>query len=143
MTLSVAVAAGPSAIVRAAIRLTRQDASPFDWKPIGDGARVAMGQGGNALVFTSNGQAALIDCKNLGYGHALLAESQSDDVRLAGVFNTHHHGDHVGGNNAFFGLFDIHAHPNCVARVKEQAPRYSKAWNERLRGDKPELKAEA
>ncbi len=131
------VAAGPAALSRA---LAQQQESPFTWSKLSARAQVAMGGGGNALVYTSKGKSHLIDCKNLGLGHTLLAEVQQHGGTLVGVFNSHHHGDHVGGNNAFYGIFPVVAHPKAISRIKSQAPRYATIWNERLR---PEGASEA
>lgn len=125
-----ALAAGPAALSRA---LAQQQESPFTWSKLSDRAQVAMGGGGNALVYTVNGKSHLIDCKNLGLGHTLLTEAQAHGGTLVGVFNSHHHGDHVGGNNAFYGIFPVLAHPNAIERIKSQAPRYAQIWNERFR----------
>lgn len=138
-----AIACGPPTLARAA-RTLLQEESPFEWVKAGERGRVAMGQGGNALVFASKQNAVLIDAKNLGFGAALLEGAQRKGDNLVGVFNTHHHGDHVGGNNAFVAdfRFDVFAHPRCIEHVREQADRYAQRWNESFRNDGPELPPE-
>jgi glyoxylase-like metal-dependent hydrolase (beta-lactamase superfamily II) len=98
----------------------------FDWKVIGRTARVAFGQGGNALAVAKEGQAVLIDCKNSGIGATLRREAASVGWPIMLVINTHHHADHVGGNAAFRRDMKIIAHKNAIERCTAQAERLVK-----------------
>ncbi len=89
-----------------------------------------IGDGGNSLVAGdgSGGWAVVIDTKNAPLGamlrraDALAAGADfSKGERL--VINTHHHGDHTGGNWAFDGV-PIVAHANARPRVLAQTKNY-------------------
>ena len=104
------------------------DPSPGDdfliWKPAGDRAWCAIGSGGNSTLLKGDGAAVLIDCKNAPYGPCLRRESLRRAPSLAMVINTHHHGDHTGGNHAFSSDVEIVAHDKCTDRVLGQMHRY-------------------
>ena len=87
---------------------------------IAPGVRVIMGRGGNALVAAGDGGALLIDCKVAGAGGALRALAEEGGTPLRAVINTHHHGDHTGGNPAFTPDLPVHAHRSCRPRVRAQ-----------------------
>ncbi len=105
-------------------RPLRGDQTFFDWKPIGEKARVAIGQGGNALVLISGAEALLVDCKTSPYGPVLKRELKLGDAKLAAVVNTHHHADHTGGNHVFVGSVPVIAQELAVPRVLTQTDRY-------------------
>ncbi|MFN0012635.1 MAG: MBL fold metallo-hydrolase [Phycisphaerales bacterium] len=101
------------------------------------GLRIAalMGDGGNSLVAGDGkgGWSLLIDTKNAPLGSMLRASGAamggadfSKGERL--VINTHHHGDHTGGNWAFTqgegGAVPILAHANAQPRVLAQTKQY-------------------
>lgn len=107
--------------------LAQEDpASPFIWKdlPGREGAKVATEQGGNALVVVSTGQAMLVDCKNPPVGFALRRDASSQGGTLTTVVNTHHHGDHTGGNGAFTNNLTLIAQRNAEARIRAQVIRF-------------------
>lgn len=87
---------------------------------IAPGASVVTGGGGNALVVVGDGGSLLVDCKNYGLGGALREAAEGLGVPLAAVVNTHHHGDHTGGNPAFTEDLPVYAHRACSARVRDQ-----------------------
>lgn len=105
-------------------RLHRGDPTFFDWKPIGERARVAIGRGGNSVVLVSAGEALLVDCKTSPYGPILKRELNPGDAKLAAVVNTHHHADHTGGNHVFVGAVPVIAQELAVPRVLTQTDRY-------------------
>lgn len=120
------VAAGAAAAAFALPRIgfaqvERQSGPFFDWKVINDHARVAMGAGGNALVVSSANRILLIDCKNFGYGYTLRREAQQNGGALEVVVNTHHHGDHTGGNHVFARTNSLVAHKNAKPRILANA----------------------
>lgn len=96
-------------------------ATLFEWKPTVGGCIVAFGQGGNALVVFSEKQAMLIDCKHPGLGATLRREAEAFGAPIKLLVNTHHHGDHSGGNTAFTKDMPLIAHANGKPRVLKQA----------------------
>ena len=84
-------------------RVTRQAhaATAFTWEAITPTARVAFGIGGNSLVVTRGREALLIDSKVAAFGQVLDREARANGATITTVINTHHHGDHTGGNDAF------------------------------------------
>ncbi len=95
----------------------------FDWREVAPGVWIALGSGGNSMVVKGDGGTLLVDCKNAPYGEALKRESAARAAPMTQVVNTHHHGDHTGGNHAFTGI-DILAHDKATDRVLAQMNRY-------------------
>src|SRR5437899_5222114 len=95
----------------------------FEWKPVCEGARAAFGNGGNALVVTGKQGALLVDCKNSPFGQELRREADTP-TKLTHVVNTHHHGDHTGGNHAFTPDLPVIAQTNATPRILGQLNRY-------------------
>lgn len=94
----------------------------FEWKPVGERALAGFGGGGNALLVISGEEAALIDCKNIGLGNTLRREANVvHGATLTAVINTHHHGDHVGGNHAFTKDLPLIAQRNAKERIEAWA----------------------
>lgn len=113
------------ALARALSRAS--DPTPFSWKEVAPGVKIASEQGGNALVLVAGGQALLVDCKNPPYGPALRRDASAMGGTLTTVVNTHHHADHTGGNAAFTNNLSVIAHEKGAARTKGQIARYKAA----------------
>jgi len=121
-----ASAAMPSALL-AATR-TRSASPLLGWTPLPISVKgfhliADLATGGNTLLASHDEQALLIDTKFASYGPALRADAQTlnqgnPDLTL---INTHHHGDHTGGN-AFIipHAKDSYAQSNAVARIQSQ-----------------------
>ncbi|MGH7241808.1 MAG: MBL fold metallo-hydrolase [Phycisphaerales bacterium] len=85
----------------------------FAWSKISPKCWVAQGEGGNTLVIAGHGEGILVDTKMPGFGSILRREAEFVcGVPIRTVINTHHHRDHVGGNNAFT--------KNCVVMMQEK-----------------------
>jgi glyoxylase-like metal-dependent hydrolase (beta-lactamase superfamily II) len=94
----------------------------FQWRSVGAGVHVAMGQGGNVMVVADGGEALISDSKNLGYGFTLRREAEAvGGAPLRYAVNTHHHGDHVGGNAALTSDLPLLGHPNAQGRLRSWA----------------------
>ncbi len=126
VTASIAACAGLALSRRSAAGQPQpaKEDSFFEWKAIGDGAFVAMGYGGNALVLKGPDGGILVDCKNAPYGKALRREGVARAGELKGVINTHHHADHTGGNHAFTADIPTFAHEKATPRILGQMNRY-------------------
>ncbi len=105
-------------------RVARPADTYFEWKKAGDKGHVAFGEGGNALLLPGEGGALLVDCKNAPFGAALRREAEGLGARLSTIINTHHHGDHTGGNCDFTADRLVYAHERAKPRVVAQLDRY-------------------
>lgn len=110
----------PSAVAgsaRAGVRRVRQEMF-FGWESLRDGVWAVTGQGGNVLLYQSGGEALISDSKNLGFGATLRREAEAHGANLTYAVNTHHHGDHVGGNAAFTEDIPLVSHRNAQDRIR-------------------------
>ncbi|MBC7771870.1 MAG: MBL fold metallo-hydrolase [Pyrinomonadaceae bacterium] len=126
------------------------DPTYFEWKPIGATAWVGMGEGGNTLIVASKGELLLVDTKFAAFAPALRREAEAaatspSAAKLKYVINTHHHGDHTGGNHAFSGDLPIIAQEKSKARIIAQLESYKKQARNGVaqlgRSDKPAAKS--
>ncbi len=118
-----AIAAAAAAAIPVRLLAGLRAGTFFEWKKLSDGVWAGLGGGGNALLVASRGHAALIDCKNFGLGPTLRREAIEQAGALAAVVNTHHHGDHTGGNHAFTRDTPLYAHANGKPRVVDSFAR--------------------
>lgn len=102
----------------------RNDGEYFNWSTLGRDVHLAEGGGGNVIYVPGEDGAILVDTKNPGLGDALKREAESRGPAIGLTINTHHHGDHTGGNDAFTGRSRVAAHENCHPRVESQRERY-------------------
>ena len=114
VTLGLAAAAG---LVAPRVSFGAQRGTVFDWQPINDSMRVAMGGGGNVLAIASGGNTLVVDSKNPGYGKVLRDEAADFGGPVSTLINTHHHGDHSGGNPAFSADLPVYGQANGVPRT--------------------------
>ena len=114
-TMALAAAAGVLR-PRASFGLGQQ-ATVFDWRPINRSMWVGFGAGGNVLAISDGGGSLLVDTKNAGYGQVLRQEVESLGGTLEAVVNTHHHGDHTGGNPFFTGEVPVYGQSRGVERT--------------------------
>jgi glyoxylase-like metal-dependent hydrolase (beta-lactamase superfamily II) len=96
----------------------------FEWREPAPGVFIAIGAGGNSMLVKGKDACMLVDCKNAPYGAAIRRESEAHAKPITQVVNTHHHGDHTGGNHAFSPDIDILAQDNATSRVLAQMNRY-------------------
>jgi len=111
--------------------MRRQD-TYFTWEQVAPGVRAAIGGGGNVLLVSDGGEALISDAKNLGLGHTLRREAEALGTPITVAVNTHHHGDHTGGNIAFAEDLPLIANPNARRRIQQQAESIAGATNDRL-----------
>ena len=118
--LAVAALAAGSALptpLRSLRRAQRSAEPAFRWETLTPALRVAHGTGGNSLVVVGRGEALLVDTKVSGFGQVLDREARAFEARIRTVINTHHHGDHTGGNDAFARTATTVAHARAKDRV--------------------------
>ncbi len=85
----------------AAYTQQRKAPRPLDLKPVRGNLHVLVGSGGNVGVLTTNEGVLLVDDKFDRNVPEILAKVKTlTDQPVRYVLNTHHHGDHAGGNSA-------------------------------------------
>lgn len=95
-------------------------------EPVMDGLYVIYGSGGNVGVRVTDEGVILIDDKyprNFEEIESLV--SSVSDLPVRYVINTHHHGDHAGGNVGYIEIAEIIAHRNArdnMVRNEQDAP---------------------
>ncbi|MGI9014538.1 MAG: MBL fold metallo-hydrolase [Phycisphaerales bacterium] len=99
---------------------TQQPATDFEVMKLREGIHAIIGGGGNALAIASTDGGLLIDTKMPPVVDLLHTSS----VDLLGgppaiIINTHHHGDHTGGNYRFSDHASIIGHKNIQPRLQE------------------------
>ncbi|ADM08351.1 Zn-dependent hydrolase, glyoxylase family protein [Parvularcula bermudensis HTCC2503] len=94
-------------------------------RDLGDGLYMITGEGGNIMVSTGADGAFVIDDQfdRLAEKNLALIEEVSEEP-IVFVLNTHYHGDHTGGNLAFYNAgATIIAHENVRRRLAEAADK--------------------
>ena len=125
-TAAIATLASPSA----AMRLVNPASStllPWDQIATGFQALINPNTGGNSLVVTSGVNALLIDTKFAYLAGALKHDALSFATHqpTLSLINTHHHGDHTGGNALIIpAATNSYAHKNAIPRIKSQLDTY-------------------
>jgi len=95
-------------------------------QPVKDGLYMIIGPGGNVGVRVTDDGVILIDDKfpqDFEEIQSLVASVSAQPVRY--VINTHHHGDHAGGNVGYIQVAEIIAHRNArenMLRGNQEAP---------------------
>ncbi len=115
--------AGRRAWIRAGDRETF-----FPWTEVAEGvhAIIDLQTGGNVMLVSGGEEAALIDTKFPSVAQALLREASGLGPRVRFAVNTHHHGDHTGGNGPLQAAgVPVVAHKNTEARIPGNWDAYS------------------
>ena len=101
----------------------------FSWQELREGvhAAVDLSMGGNVLVLTSGETALLVDTKFPAFGVALAREGAGFGAPVMTVINTHHHGDHTGGNAVLHPGRTLIAHARAAERIAGQVSQYTGA----------------
>jgi len=106
----------------------RKDTNAFEWSELAPAAVWATGgttTGGNAMVVASEGKALMVDSKFAGLGPLLRQEGeQRAGCAISTFVNTHHHGDHTGGNLAFSDGTEMLAHAAAARRISDSWDGY-------------------
>jgi cyclase len=87
-------------------------------------ATIDLSMGGNAMVIASEGEAVLVDTKFPAFAAALAREGATFGGPVTRVINTHHHGDHTGGNGVLNAQAEIIAHAKAAERIADSLDRY-------------------
>jgi len=117
----------PAALARRSPSVRRMQ-DILAWAKVSGSTRAAidLSLGGNVLMLVSGGEALVIDSKFPYLGPALRedAAGAAGEGGRVSLLNTHHHGDHTGGNNAFVGRGQTYAHPKAIERIRGQIDNY-------------------
>lgn len=100
----------------------------FPWTKVAEGvhAVIDLQTGGNVMLAIGNEEAILVDTKFPSVARALLREAQHLGPRVRFAVNTHHHGDHTGGNGPLQAAgVPVVAHKNTEARIPGNWDAYS------------------
>jgi cyclase len=91
---------------------------PFRLKPLSGNVYALYGRGGNVGFFVGPEAVLVIDSQFKDLAPGIIAQIRKvSDKPIKFLLNTHHHGDHVGGNEAFRQFAMIVAHDNVRTRM--------------------------
>jgi len=91
---------------------------PFKLQPLAGGVYALYGRGGNVGFLVGADAVLVVDSQFKELAPGIVAKIRSvTDKPIKYLLNTHHHGDHVGGNETFRGLAVIIAHDNVRKRM--------------------------
>ena len=108
----------PSATPAGADHHDRQPADVFRVKPLSAGVYALYGRGGNVGFFVGPDAVLVVDSEFKDIAPGIVAEIRKiSDKPIKFLLNTHHHGDHVGGNEVFRQFAMIVAHDNVRKRM--------------------------
>ena len=116
------LAAGLATAVAVVVAVSGQQPEPLSITPVKDGLYYINGVGGNVGVRVTSEGVILSDDKfprNVDAIEARVAEVTDQPVRY--IINTHHHGDHAGGNVGFIDSAEVIAHENARANMIRNA----------------------
>ncbi|WP_247233245.1 MBL fold metallo-hydrolase [Telluribacter sp. SYSU D00476] len=98
---------------------------PFKMKDLREGVGVFTERGGTIAYLINKQGMAVVDTQFPEQSqHLITALKEKSDKPIRYLINTHHHGDHSGGNIAFKGLAEhVVAHQNSLQNQKEVAQK--------------------
>jgi len=93
-------------------------ADPFRLKPLPGNVYALYGRGGNIGFFVGPEAVLVVDSQFKDLAPGIVAQIKKvSDKPIKFLLNTHHHGDHVGGNEVFKQFAMIVAHDNVRTRM--------------------------
>ncbi len=124
--LRLALVGAFAAVAVATMVVAGQQPETLSMTEVKDGLYYVNGVGGNVGVRVTSEGVILIDDKFPRNVDGIRDQVRSvTDQQIRYVVNTHHHGDHAGGNQGFIGDAEIIAHENARAnmiRNEQEAP---------------------
>ncbi len=98
----------------------RKPGDVFRLQPLPGGVYALYGRGGNVGFFVGPDAVVMVDSEYRDIAPGILAQIRSvTDRPIKYLVNTHHHGDHTGGNEAFKEFAVIIAHDSVRRRMLE------------------------
>jgi glyoxylase-like metal-dependent hydrolase (beta-lactamase superfamily II) len=105
----------------------QQSPAPLEIEKVKESLYLIRGGGGNTAAFITERGVVVVDTKNPGFGQQILEKIRSvTDKPVTMIINTHTHGDHVSGNEAFPTTVEIVAHENTKTNM-EKMPAFQGA----------------
>jgi cyclase len=102
----------------AAAHHDRAPADVFRVKPLGNDVYALYGRGGNVGFFVGPEAVTVVDSQFKDMAPGIVAEIKKvTEKPIKFLVNTHHHGDHTGGNEVFRQFAIIVAHDNVRVRM--------------------------
>jgi len=96
----------------------RAPSDPFTLKPLAGNVHALYGRGGNVGFYVGPDAVVVVDSQFKDLAPGIVAKIKSvTDKPIKYLVNTHHHGDHVGGNETFRPFAVIIAHDNVRTRM--------------------------
>lgn len=90
----------------------------FKVQPVAGGVHVLFGRGGNVGFLVGSDAVVVVDAQFKDLGPGIIRQIRKvTDKPIRYLVNTHHHGDHVGGNDSFRPISLIVAHDNVRKRM--------------------------
>jgi cyclase len=112
---------GPAALRAHEQATQHHESSPddvFKVVPVAGGVHVLFGRGGNVGFLVGSDAVVVVDAQFKDLGPGIIRQIQKvTDKPIRYLINTHHHGDHVGGNDSFRPISLIIAHDNVRKRM--------------------------
>ena len=91
---------------------------PFTLKPLAGNVHALYGRGGNVGFYVGPDAVVVVDSQFKDLAPGIVAKIKTvTDKPIKYLVNTHHHGDHVGGNEFFRPFAVIIAHDNVRTRM--------------------------
>lgn len=121
LAISLAATAGAHAHEQATQHHDRSPDDIFKVEPVAGGVHVLFGRGGNVGFVVGSDAVVVVDAQFPDLGPGIIRQIQKvTDKPIRYLVNTHHHGDHVGGNDSFRPIAVILAHDNVRQRMIER-----------------------
>ncbi len=96
----------------------RRPEDVFTLRPLGGNVYVLYGRGGNIGFYVGPDSVVMVDSQFQDVAPAVVRQIRTvTDKPIQYLVNTHHHGDHVGGNEVFREFAVIVAHDNVRKRM--------------------------
>lgn len=125
-TLAIRAGLAPLALGGLWLAMTQQGGAPLTVEKLADDLHIIVGSGGNVAVLTTDEGTVLVDDKFDRNVPEILEKVKSITSQpVKWVVNTHHHGDHSGGNTTLIRTATIVGHDNVfvnMVRGKQPGP---------------------
>jgi glyoxylase-like metal-dependent hydrolase (beta-lactamase superfamily II) len=117
---------------------------PFTLKKLTNSIYALYGRGGNVGFFVGPDAVTVVDSQFMDLAPGIVEQIKSvTDKPIKFLINTHHHGDHVGGNEHFIHFALILAHDNVRKRMLESPQDILKEYPKLLEEAKRDNKTDA